>query len=128
MKINTTEKTVTIDTGSYKSTYPLNTLSYQITDNGVSILQGSSCIETAPIVSTTVNGEQLTLQNTDELLSPLFASNQNDSTNNLALPIQIGDVRGLPEELEKIVTTVVLSQDEFDALASRNPNTLYYVY
>jgi len=107
MIITTTSINARIKYGEYTFTYPLNTLSYAINDGseGITLFCNNESVGTSPIDRTTVNGEQLTIENMCDLLSPLFAPLKGDGNN----------------------TMIILTQSEYDALATKNENTLYFI-
>lgn len=76
MQIITDNKSAKIKYGDDTFTHPLNTISYTINDNseGVTLFRNNEPIGTCAIDKVIVNGENLTLQNADNLLSSLFFS------------------------------------------------------
>ncbi|MDU1904654.1 MAG: hypothetical protein E6772_07715 [Dysgonomonas sp.] len=74
MKITTTDLTARIESGDSTFTHPINTISYVITKqfDGVTLFRGNHEIGSSTFSQTVVNGETLTAENADSLLSSLF--------------------------------------------------------
>jgi len=99
MIITTTDKYAKIQYGKESYTHALNTISYAVDENltGLTLFRNNELLGTSPLGKVSVNGTQLTADNIDELLSPLF-SGQGES---IELPISMTDVDGLQHELNE---------------------------
>jgi len=75
MQITTTDTTVQIKYGKDTFTHPVNTIVYIVNDqlDSVTFTRNNERIATCPLTQISVNGDQLTADNFDDLLGNLFS-------------------------------------------------------
>lgn len=100
MEIKKLNKRIEITDKGVSKNYPLNSLAYEKTDNGISILSLNDVyLYSVPMDDVSVDGTGMSADNADALLQPLFAVNSGGDIN---LPINISDVKDLDSRLTEM--------------------------